>query len=509
MTTNKLIFSKGKEERKAQTKTGVIFSLIFLTLFFSFTNVMAIPDDAGDTIDFTYTAAVNYSAQNVNNSQYHQGYTPQQVADLYVETDPDWAANYSNFSVGWNYATNASGNYVPYTGATTDVDLGLNDFIARYGNFTLDLDVMDDLFVWDNTDLYGQLDVWERARFYGSLECNDSISLEVTGDSILEVETTWANSSAQLRLLADGTNDLYIYTYGSTAAASYYGYPRAGSSYVDAQGERLIVGTFDSSPMYLATDRITRFVLTALGNLIPEDDDSYDIGNATHRIQDLFIVGEDGGGGLHFAEDDGSYGNLTMDDDFNLLWDGNLITDGNITSSGSYNQFDGDVNISGAANVTGDLHIEGNFTGEQIHGGMWYHNHTGTLLSFTGSGVYYKLFFVNATHLNGFDFDGGFGVPSNLTAMVHGEYLVNYMAIGDGQNNHDYITTVYIDEVQQENCDSHHKMAAGGDVITQSGTCIIHVNVGEVISLRTADEGGTGTGNYYGANLNLLRIGND
>ena len=324
MTTNKLIFSIGKEERKAQTKTGVIFSLIFLTLFFSLTNVMAIPDDAGDTIDFTYTAAVNYSAQNVNNSQYHQGYTPQQVADLYVETDPDWAANYSNFSVGWNYATNASGNYVPYTGATTDVDLGLNDFIARYGNFTLDLDVMDDLFVWDNTDLYGQLDVWERARFYGSLECNDSISLEVTGNSIMEIETTWTNSSAQLRMLADGTNDLYIYTYGSTAAATYYGLPRASSSYVDAQGDRLIIGTFDTSPLYLATSQSPRFELTTTGDLIPFDDDDYDIGNSSHRITDIFVTGENGDGGIRFTEDDGSYGNLTMDDDFNLSWDGGL-----------------------------------------------------------------------------------------------------------------------------------------------------------------------------------------
>ena len=326
--TIKSIFSKREEESKVLPKMGIICSLIFLSLLFSFTNVMAIPDDAGDTIDFTYTAAVNYSAQNVNNSQYHQGYTPQQVADLYIETDPDWAANYSNFSVGWNYATNASGNYVPYTGATTDVDLGLNDFIARYGNFTLDLDVMDDLFVWDNTDLYGQLDVWERARFYDSLECNDSISLEVTGNSIMEIETTWANSSAQLRILADGTNDLYIYTYGSTAPATYYGLPRASSSYVDAQGDRLIIGTFDTSPLYLATSQNPRFELTSSGDLIPFDDDDYDIGNSTHRIIDIFITGENGDGGIRFTEDDGSYGNLSMDDDFNLLWNGNSISSG-------------------------------------------------------------------------------------------------------------------------------------------------------------------------------------
>jgi hypothetical protein len=51
-------------------------------------------------------------------------------------------------------------------------------------------------------------------------------------------------------------------------------------------------------------------------------------------------------------------------------------------------------------------------------------------------------------------------------------------------------------------------MSAGGDIITQSGNCIINLLVGDVIDLRVADIGNTGTGNYYSANLNLVRIGN-
>ena len=55
------------------------------------------------------------------------------------------------------------------------------------------------------------------------------------------------------------------------------------------------------------------------------------------------------------------------------------------------------------------------------------------------------------------------------------------MASGDGQNNHKYYTSVFINEENQDNCEHHHKMAAGGDVITQSGVCIITINTGQTI----------------------------
>ena len=218
-----------------------------------------------------------------------------------------------------------------------DVDIGSNEFKAQDGNFTRDLSVMYDLFVYDDTTLYDTLKVYGISSFYKNFNVyndsffNTSITLERTGDAILEIETLSSDSSAELRMLADGTNDLYIYTYGSTAAATYYGYPRANTSYIDARGERLIIGTFDTSPMYLATDTKTRFVLTSAGHLIPEDDESYDIGNNTNRIRDIYVLGEDGLGGLHFVEDDGSYGNLSMDDDFNLLWNGNILANINGT----------------------------------------------------------------------------------------------------------------------------------------------------------------------------------
>jgi len=76
------------------------------------------------------------------------------------------------------------------------------------------------------------------------------------------------------------------------------------------------------------------------------------------------------------------------------------------------------------------------------------------------------------------------------------------------RNNEIYHTSVFINEVNQDNCENHHKMTAGGDILTQSGNCIIDLAVGENVSIRTANIGATGAGNYYSSNLNLLRIGN-
>jgi hypothetical protein len=160
-------------------------------------------------------------------------------------------------------------------------------------------------------------------------------------------------------------------------------------------------------------------------------------------------------------------------------------------------------------NVDGNLNqTNGNATINNIYGGMWYHNHTATLLNFALDGTFYNMFMPNAIHLNGFTYQGGFNQLSNLTAQFSGTYKLDYMSSSDGQNNHAYYSSIFINEVNQYNCESHHKMSAGGDIITQSGNCIISLLVGDVIDLRVADVGNTGTGNYYSANLNLVRIGN-
>jgi len=162
---------------------------------------------------------------------------------------------------------------------------------------------------------------------------------------------------------------------------------------------------------------------------------------------------------------------------------------------------------SGKVEIPADLNVTGNFTGNQIYGEMWYHNHTGTIMNFASSNTWYYLFFTNATSLNGFTYVGGFNASSNLTAQVSGKYQVNYMSSGSGQNNHQYFSTILINGVEQEQCGSHKKMSAGGDIVTMTGSCFIDLNVGDDVSSATMDYTGTGDGEYYSSNLNLVRIG--
>ena len=195
----------------------------------------------------------------------------------------------------------------------------------------------------------------------------------------------------------------------------------------------------------------------------------------------------------NFEDDYGVY--FGTDSDAKVYYDGtDLIIDPKAVGSGK-------------VNIDSDLNVSGNFTGNQIYGGMWYHNHTATQLNFAVDGTYYNMFMSNATHLNGFSYQGGFNQLSNLTAQIGGVYKVDYMSSGDGQNNHAYYTSVFINGVNQDNCESHHKMSAGGDIITQSGNCFIELDVSDVVEVKTANIGHSGTGNYYSANLNVVRMG--
>ena len=191
---------------------------------------------------------------------------------------------------------------------------------------------------------------------------------------------------------------------------------------------------------------------------------------------------------LHFGENKNSY--IGGDSD-------------SLNINSSLIRIEGDLNIEKDLNQT-----DGNATINNIYGEMWYHNHTATTINFVVQDTFYPLFFTNATSLNGFTFKGGSGIASNLTAKYAGKYKACYMASGSGQNNHMYFTSVLINGVGQDNCASHKKMAAGGDVTTMNGCCFIDLNIGDYVSLETMDYGSPGMGGYYSANLNLVRSGN-
>ena len=139
---------------------------------------------------------------------------------------------------------------------------------------------------------------------------------------------------------------------------------------------------------------------------------------------------------------------------------------------------------------------------DNIYGEMWYNNRSGLPLEYSEPNTWYPLLFTNAGKLNGFIFIGN----SNLTAGVNGLYKACYIASGSGINNHEYITSILINGVEQEKCSSYKKMAASGDVISMNGCCLIDLVVNDNIQVATMDYGGTGNVVYHSANLNLIRI---
>ncbi len=75
--------------------------------------------------------AINYSQVNVNNSQYFQDYTPSTLGS-WLETTFGWITNAVNDLVNYYTKTEIETNYVPYTGANANVDLGGYNITASW-----------------------------------------------------------------------------------------------------------------------------------------------------------------------------------------------------------------------------------------------------------------------------------------------------------------------------------------------------------------------------------------
>jgi len=179
-----------------------------------------------------------------------------------------------------------------------------------------------------------------------------------------------------------------------------------------------------------------------------------------------------------------------------------------IDNGGNGIRFFDDSDVYASINESGidtdfNLDVAGNWTGNSYYAEGWYHNHTATALSFASASTFYNLTIDNFK-LNGFTGDS---TNHLLTPLVAGLYKATFSAGGSGENNHEYVTTILIKGVTQENCEVHKKMSAGGDITTMNGDCFIDLGVGDYVQVGTQDYGDTSSGNFYSSNLNLVRIG--
>jgi len=81
--------------------------------------------------------AVNYTEKNVNNSIYFQSYTPTTLGS-WLETTFSWITNAVDNLVNYYTKTEIETNYIPYTGANANVDLGDNNFTVNDSTFFVD-----------------------------------------------------------------------------------------------------------------------------------------------------------------------------------------------------------------------------------------------------------------------------------------------------------------------------------------------------------------------------------
>ena len=532
---------------------GIVF--ISLVFYISLVSSLNVGDDSsvGVIINQLPTAPTNYSLVNVNNSQFLQGYTP---ATLPISTATQNAVDDKLDLDGGNANTDINIGAYELTAKDITITTPYNIYLLSHNSFA---DYSANQHI-DWTSASENIYTGGYGQFGGIKPYNDVMWDSGTlSERWLTTWTTIINSGGGRDLnLTSGTGKIIINSnlHQDDNKRHYFG--TADDSYIEYDGNDLIIKPDNvGSGMLNILGDINASVYTSNGSGLFDVNATDD--KAWHR--DFLDTGNYNTTGnidadeLHLSV--GAYNDLPFtlgDADSGFYGGSNSIevalggsrqmqwTSKKITFAGNNIQMDNRLQVanhdtiadyvSGTGwtnfisfrndaianarivlwqnvNTTKDLNVVGNFTGNQIIGGMWYHNHTATVFPFTSSDVYYTLFFTNATNLNGFGTQGiGFGLDSNLTAQVGGLYQAGYTAIGSGQNNHIYRTSIFINDVNQELCETHHKMSAGNDVVTQSGNCFIRLAVGDKVSLRTSDEGGTGDGEYYGGNINLVRVRN-
>ncbi len=371
----------------------------------------------------------------------------------------DWNITADYFYGSWN----GSVNYVPYTGADKNVDLGI------YNLTTTGLGTFGGVTSLDN-----HIKQYSTLGDYGLIFDSGTVTHPFTG-----IGGTYDNINTNTYgyfAIASGT-------YGGMTFASFRenaGVALAFNSHQGVTGTTLPGFVFQG---WKSDGSDSRTAITANDQLI-----DFRAGSTSK----LRIYGD----GDIVQRADNQYYYVGAAKDAYITYDGtNMIINPKVVGSGN-------LKISGDVNITEDLIVGGNFTGNQYYGEMWYHNHTATEINFA-DGVYYNLTFDNSL-TNGFIFNDA---EDYLEAQIAGLYKACWMASGDGQNNHIYFTDVTINGAIEDKCEGYKKLTAGGDIVTMNGCCFIELSVGDEIKLATADIGGTGIGNYYSSNLNLVRIG--
>ena len=137
------------------------------------------------------------------------------------------------------------------------------------------------------------------------------------------------------------------------------------------------------------------------------------------------------------------------------------------------------------------------------YGEVYYRNPNGVTLTMT-EGQYYNLNYNTTTYNKGVYLRPDL---SNITVNHTGLYDISFLSIGSGENNHEYILGLKVNDVGQQTTTTRRKMAAGGDIVTMAGHGILSLNAGDNVTMFIRDITSNGDGVYYKSNVNIKYLG--
>jgi len=152
---------------------------------------------------------------------------------------------------------------------------------------------------------------------------------------------------------------------------------------------------------------------------------------------------------------------------------------------------DGDVGIgiqnpTHALVVIGDANVTGNLTANLPHGEMFIDGDVTTVIG--ASGQFFNVTINSTGDLNGFNHDATNGI---LTALQHGDYFVTHSESFTGGANDIYDVTLAINLIPQVDCETDIKLQAGGNEVSNGGSCLLEMENGDELRMMISNQAAT------------------
>lgn len=135
------------------------------------------------------------------------------------------------------------------------------------------------------------------------------------------------------------------------------------------------------------------------------------------------------------------------------------------------------------------------------YGSVGYHNDTGLTVSISDQLNYFNVTGGTAGVLHNCNFTNDY-----LIVGETGDYLVNWGLGFSGGANDLYEVTILIDGKEQNPCETHRKLGAGGDQGSASSTCIVSLTAGEGVNIGIQNEDSTADPIIYAGGLTINKI---